>query len=491
MLMREMEEEIRRQESVIMNNVDVYDDVKITCRPIPKELWMKIPVMKEVTSWKETSCETSSEPSKCSRAGKNRTRAAGEQEQMRREEESFDQLSVMNKPARSKTETRWLSCSLSCCLFFVTTLCATAVSLSTGYFAPSEPSKCSRAGKNRTRAAGEQEQMRREEESFDQLSVMNKPARSKTETRWLSGHVLKVKKSLQCIKRQRTQSTTVSKDFSTATNLCPTGAESLKKYDTQQPLILSILSVDCVEWLNILQQIVQQLFAQLLSFLCHNTLRNSCFFVDLILCAWLSRFATSAFLASGYHVDWICNSTEARDWIHYSSRLVHHLATGCISTAAGCPVVGREMLATGFPNDWLDQTMSYQLIQTTSFAMHPRLIEYNAVALDRMYYSCLLVISSQDHLLNLSLKAKRCPLQLLYRSSSNLRLFSASVPAGPFAPADLSSSAEHDVVTDYIIIDGLLRCSSWFSFDVPAGPSSSLALAAGSYRSSWFNLASA
>ncbi|KZV48288.1 cyclin-dependent kinase inhibitor 5-like [Dorcoceras hygrometricum] len=42
-------------------------------------------------------------------------------------------------------------------------------------------------------------------------------------------------------------------------------------------------------------------------------------------------------------------------------------------------------------------------------------------------------------------------LQLLYRSSSNLRLFSASVPAGPFAPADLSSSAEHDVVTDYII----------------------------------------
>ncbi|KZV23512.1 hypothetical protein F511_39608 [Dorcoceras hygrometricum] len=31
--------------------------------------------------------------------------------------------------------------------------------------------------------------------------------------------------------------------------------------------------------------------------------------------------------------------------------------------AAGCPVVGREMLATGFPNDWLDQTMSYQLIK--------------------------------------------------------------------------------------------------------------------------------
>ncbi|KZV31092.1 Aldose-1-epimerase domain containing protein [Dorcoceras hygrometricum] len=166
-------------------------------------------------------------------------------------------------------------------------------------------------------------------------------------------------------------------------------------------------SVDCVEWLNILQQIVQQLFAQLLSFLCHNTSRNSCFFVDWILCAWLPRFATSAFLASGYHVDWICNSTEARDLIHCSSRLVHHLATGCISTAA---------------------------------------------------------------------------LQLLYRSSSILRLFLAPVPAGPFAPADLSSSAEHDVVTDYIIIDGPLRCSSWFSFDVPADPSSS------SSACSWFLL---
>ncbi|KZV34467.1 hypothetical protein F511_28014 [Dorcoceras hygrometricum] len=46
-------------------------------------------------------------------------------------------------------------------------------------------------------------------------------------------------------------------------------------------------------------------------------------------------------------------------------------------------------------HDWVDQTMSYQLIQTTSFAMHPRLIEYNAVALDWMYCIFLLVILSQ------------------------------------------------------------------------------------------------
>ncbi|KZT75778.1 hypothetical protein F511_47197 [Dorcoceras hygrometricum] len=56
------------------------------------------------------------------------------------------------------------------------------------------------------------------------------------------------------------------------------------------------------------------------------------------------------------------------------------LATGCTKLATGC-----TKLATGFPNDWVDQTMSCQLIQTTSFAMHPRLIEYNAVALDWMY----------------------------------------------------------------------------------------------------------
>ncbi|KZV17492.1 hypothetical protein F511_10879 [Dorcoceras hygrometricum] len=79
-----------------------------------------------------------------------------------------------------------------------------------------------------------------------------------------------------------------------------------------------------------------------------------------------------------------------------------------------------------------------------------------------------------------STEARDCAPVDLYRSSSILRLFLASVPAGPFAPADLSSSAEHDVVTDYIIIDGPLRCSSWFSFDVPAGPSSS------SSACSWF-----
>ncbi|KZV43132.1 hypothetical protein F511_07947 [Dorcoceras hygrometricum] len=68
----------------------------------------------------------------------------------------------------------------------------------------------------------------------------------------------------------------------------------------------------------------------------------------------------------------------------------------------------------------------------------------------------------------------------LYRSSSILRLLSAFVPAGPLAPADLTSSAEHDVVTNDIIIDGPLRCPSWFPFDVPAGSSSS------SSACSWF-----
>ncbi|KZV36721.1 hypothetical protein F511_39400 [Dorcoceras hygrometricum] len=51
---------------------------------------------------------------------------------------------------------------------------------------------------------------------------------------------------------------------------------------------------------------------------------------------------------------------------------------------------------------------------------------------------------------------------------------------GVLRSSDLSSSAEHDVVINDIIIDGPLRCSSWFSFDVPADPSSS------SSASSWF-----
>ncbi|KZV54738.1 hypothetical protein F511_36347 [Dorcoceras hygrometricum] len=88
--------------------------------------------------------------------------------------------------------------------------------------------------------------------------------------------------------------------------------------------------------------------------------------------------------------------------------------------------------------------------------------------------SCWMVMTSLLMSSTLSAPAE------LSRSSSSLRLFLASVPAGPFAPADLSSSAEHDVVTDYIIIDGPLRCSSWFSFDVPADPSSS------SSACSWF-----
>ncbi|KZV35734.1 hypothetical protein F511_14089 [Dorcoceras hygrometricum] len=86
--------------------------------------------------------------------------------------------------------------------------------------------------------------------------------------------------------------------------------------------------------------------------------------------------------------------------LQFTSHLVFLFiaATGCpdvdleVLATAGCPVVGREMLETGFPNDWLDQTMSYQPIQTTSFAMHPRLVDYITVALVWMHCSCLLVI---------------------------------------------------------------------------------------------------
>ncbi|KZV50161.1 hypothetical protein F511_17523 [Dorcoceras hygrometricum] len=72
--------ERRRKESVIVNNVDAYDDMKITCRPKPKELWRKITVVKEVTSW--------------------------EGNQLRNKLRAWQCLRVMKKPARCK-ETIW------------------------------------------------------------------------------------------------------------------------------------------------------------------------------------------------------------------------------------------------------------------------------------------------------------------------------------------------------------------------------------------------
>ncbi|KZV16219.1 hypothetical protein F511_38829 [Dorcoceras hygrometricum] len=158
--------------------------------------------------------------------------------------------------------------------------------------------------------------------------------------------------------------------------------------------------------------------------------------------------------------------------------------------AAGCPVVGREMLATGFPNDCshLDvQATCWFLAQNhllNSFVfallLNPSLQEPSAESYEGKTLSYQLMQTTSFCNRQLQTPTAGCtatgyffaPADL-YRSSSILRLFLASVPAGPFAPADLSSSAEHDVVTDYIIIDGPLRCSSWFSFDVPAGPSSS------------------
>ncbi|KZV46158.1 hypothetical protein F511_21771 [Dorcoceras hygrometricum] len=113
------------------------------------------------------------------------------------------------------------------------------------------------------------------------------------------------------------------------------------------------------------------------------------------------------------------------------------LSLGEVMLAAGCPVVGHEMLATGFPNEWLDQTMSYQLIQTPSFAMHPRLVNYITEALVWMYCSCLLVMMSSP-----------------MTSSSMVHL---DVPAG-----------------------------SLLMFQLVHLPL--LALAAGSYRSNWFTM---
>ncbi|KZV38958.1 cyclin-dependent kinase inhibitor 7 [Dorcoceras hygrometricum] len=82
--------------------------------------------------------------------------------------------------------------------------------------------------------------------------------------------------------------------------------------------------------------------------------------------------------------------------LQFTSHLVFPfiVATGCpdvdleVLATAGCPVVGREMLATGFPNDWLDQTMSYQLIQTLLCILDWLIILHFCCVW--MYCSCLL-----------------------------------------------------------------------------------------------------
>ncbi|KZV54988.1 hypothetical protein F511_35697 [Dorcoceras hygrometricum] len=103
--------------------------------------------------------------------------------------------------------------------------------------------------------------------------------------------------------------------------------------------------------------------------------------------------------------------------------------------------------------------------------MHPRLVNYITEALVWMYYSCLLVIPSQrasaeslarrqnavvsnysNDIVLLSLTSStNCCFLLIVMSLLMSSLLSS--PAGLLAPADLSSSADHDVVTDDIIID--------------------------------------
>ncbi|KZV34217.1 hypothetical protein F511_39315 [Dorcoceras hygrometricum] len=99
-------------------------------------------------------------------------------------------------------------------------------------------------------------------------------------------------------------------------------------------------------------------------------------------------------------------------------------------------------------------------------------------------FHCIHLLKSKH-----SAKAKRCRINLFKRhrfaianSKYHLLVISSCllIPSSLSAPAELSSSAEHDVVTNDIIIDGPFRCSSWFSFDVPADPSSS------SSACSWF-----
>ncbi|KZV47149.1 hypothetical protein F511_16991 [Dorcoceras hygrometricum] len=117
------------------------------------------------------------------------------------------------------------------------------------------------------------------------------------------------------------------------------------------------------------------------------------------------------------------------------------LATGCTKLANGCTklATGCTKLATGFPNDWVDQTMSCQLIQTTSFAMHPRLIEYNAVSLDWMYKL------PADMLTSSLLIPALAVLLIFYFFQTSMLTSSLLLPALVSAPAGSSSLSNNHI----------------------------------------------
>ncbi|KZV30910.1 WPP domain-associated protein [Dorcoceras hygrometricum] len=95
-----------------------------------------------------------------------------------------------------------------------------------------------------------------------------------------------------------------------------------------------------------------------------------------------------------------------------------------------------KSLRLDFPTTGLDQTMSYQLIQTTSFAMHPRLVEYNAEALVWMYCSFLLLsplyVLTSSLLLPVLVSAPAAP-KLAAPSSHNLTPSASSLAPPPTA----------------------------------------------------------
>ncbi|KZV19268.1 hypothetical protein F511_36430 [Dorcoceras hygrometricum] len=142
-------------------------------------------------------------------------------------------------------------------------------------------------------------------------------------------------------------------------------------------------------------------------------------------------------------------------------------------------VVGREKLATGFPNDWMRSNSWFIVAHACEYCC------YLLVSLERSTcWFCHRKPSTESY------EGKTLSYQLFQTTSFCCRYLQG-------APADLSSSAEHDVVTNDIIIDGPLRCSSWLPFEVPAGSSFLyrlqlvLIVPADSLCSSWFNLASA
>ncbi|KZV45549.1 dentin sialophosphoprotein-like [Dorcoceras hygrometricum] len=161
---------------------------------------------------------------------------------------------------------------------------------------------------------------------------------------------------------------------------------------------------------------------------------------------------------NGNHLE----SPKERSSIDHQPLILSILSVDCVEwLAAGCPVVGREMLATGFIALKLACDCAVVLQSLAKHAIHQMLAP--AGHCHRKIFLLILIAN-----------AKRCRSNLFKRHRFAIANFKYHllvdisyllIPSSLSAPTELSSSADCDVVTNDIIIDASADCTvacDWF-----------------------------